>query len=237
MIKKINFKKIIMLTLTTTMILEVSACKTSAQTIDEYDKVVVTEDENKTEDIVNTKVETNTTKSNVSTKKEKSSEEKVSEEEVVEYFENLETKIKKNLTKEKFNEVKDEVQEDIAIFILFLSGDKEIKGYTFSELSTEAKNKITNIFLSLDTKIESKIPGYKEKVSKTSSKAKTWIKSKYLVVKEKYDDFIKENVDQELLNETKESFSEAASDLKETTKDTAAKIKEKVLSWSKSKVQ
>lgn len=53
----------------------------------------------------------------------------------------------------------------------FLFYDGEINGVTFDELTESGKEQVLKIANKVDTAIESKIPGYKETISSTASKA------------------------------------------------------------------
>lgn len=53
----------------------------------------------------------------------------------------------------------------------FLFYDGEINGVTFNELTDSGKQKVLEIASKVDNAIESKIPGYKETISDTASKA------------------------------------------------------------------
>ena len=53
----------------------------------------------------------------------------------------------------------------------FLFYDGTIKGVTFNELTDEGKQKVLEIANKIDVKIEEKVPGYKYKISSTTSNA------------------------------------------------------------------
>lgn len=53
----------------------------------------------------------------------------------------------------------------------FLFYDGTIKGVTFNELTDEGKQKVLEIANKIDVKLEEKVPGYKEKISSTTSNA------------------------------------------------------------------
>jgi len=87
-----------------------------------------------------------------------------SENDVVSYFENIERDVDRSGSfKEKFKEY-------FITTIDFIFYDKEIKGYTFSELSNITKIKIISVALKIDSKIEEYFPNYKENISNTSSR-------------------------------------------------------------------
>lgn len=99
-----------------------------------------------------------------------------SEDDVVSYFENIGNEVDNSSSfKEKFKKY----FVDIVDFIFY---DKEIKGYTFSELGNMAKIKIISIALKMDNKIEEYVPGYKESISSTSSKVYNNVKEKLVTI-------------------------------------------------------
>lgn len=53
----------------------------------------------------------------------------------------------------------------------FLFYDGTIKGVTFNELTDEGKQKVLELANKIDGKLEEKVPGYKEKISSTTSNA------------------------------------------------------------------
>ena len=53
----------------------------------------------------------------------------------------------------------------------FLFYDGTIKGVTFNELTDDGKQKVLEIANKIDVKLEEKVPGYKEKISSTTSNA------------------------------------------------------------------
>jgi len=100
------------------------------------------------------------------------------EEDVVAYFENIETEV----TSGTFDNFKSKCKEYFITTVDFIFYDKEIKGYTFSELTDVAKVKIVGLALKIDSKIEEKIPNYKESISSTSGRIYTNIKEKLVTL-------------------------------------------------------
>lgn len=98
------------------------------------------------------------------------------EEEVVNYFENIGNDV------EKSSSFKEVFKEYFITTIDFIFYDKEIKGYTFDELSGTAKAKVISIALKIDSKIEEYIPNYKENISSTSSKVYVNVKDKLITL-------------------------------------------------------
>lgn len=77
----------------------------------------------------------------------------------VTYFENVENSNDENVIKNGFVKIVD-----------FIFYDEEINGYTFDELTAEAKLKIMKIALSIDNKIDEYFPGYKETIGNGTKK-------------------------------------------------------------------
>lgn len=103
------------------------------------------------------------------------------------------------------------LQEEIKIrfitIIDFLFYNGTIKGYTLNDLSSKAKLQVLKIALSIDSKIESYLPGYKETITSTTGKIYTGIKNKiieaYLSTTTKIC-----NYDKTLCNDAKKDFQD-----------------------------
>lgn len=102
-----------------------------------------------------------------------SSEDMKNENDVVQYFENNYNDINSNKVS-----IKDKAKEYFIDIVDFIFYDKEIKGYTFSELSDNAKIKVIALALKIDSKIEEYIPGYKNSISSNGSKIYTDVKER-----------------------------------------------------------
>ena len=97
-----------------------------------------------------------------------------SEEDVVNYFEKKYDEVNNN----SWNDVKDKAKEYFIDIVDFIFYDKEIKGYTFSELSDNTKIKVIALALKIDSKIEEYIPGYKKSISSNGNKIYTDVKDR-----------------------------------------------------------
>ena len=86
------------------------------------------------------------------------------ENEIITYFQGLEEEVNNCINAESFEKVKEKAKEMFITGIDFIFYCKEIKGVTFEELTTEAQERIMYIVANIDSKIESKIPGYKETI-------------------------------------------------------------------------
>ena len=101
----------------------------------------------------------------------------------LEYFEDVEKSNDESKLKKGFTNVVD-----------FLFYGKEIKGKTLSELTDDAKLKIMKIALSLDQKIDSKFPDYKDKVSEKYKEIKSKVVELYVNTTTKICEIIKNYV-------------------------------------------
>jgi len=105
---------------------------------------------------------------------------KFTDEQVITYFEKLNNDlINYNDGDESFGK---SLKTKFVKCIDFLFYNEEISGKTFSELTNEAKLKVLELTMSIDSKIDSKFPGYKESISETYQNIKSKIVSKYLEI-------------------------------------------------------
>lgn len=81
-----------------------------------------------------------------------------SEEDVINYVSFMENEVNNN-------SISDNIKDKFIEIIDFIFYDKEIKGYKFSDLTTSAKIKIISMAIKIDSKIEEKIPNYKDTIS------------------------------------------------------------------------
>lgn len=128
-------------------------------------------------------------------------EENYSEDDVVNYFNDLDN----NLTTYSDNDetLKNKIKTNFVKCIDFIFYGKEIGGKTFAELSNNAKIKILKIAFSIDSKIDSKIPGYKDTISSAYHNIKSKLVEKYLETTTKICES-----DQELCKNAKAGFQD-----------------------------
>ncbi len=74
----------------------------------------------------------------------------------------------------------EEVKTRFIAIVDFLFYNGKIKGYTFDDLTSKAKLQVLKLAISVDNKIESYLPGYKESIASTSGKIYTGIKNKVI---------------------------------------------------------
>ena len=126
---------------------------------------------------------------------------------VVAYLENVNQEV------EKSSKITPTIKEGFVKVVDFLFYQGTIHGRTFEELSDSAKLKALKLFYAIDSKIETKFPGYKEEIKDTStriySKAKEKTITTYLEITTRV---CKDNAEvcqtaKEDLKEMKKSFS------------------------------
>lgn len=133
-----------------------------------YDKVINNNEqkENQQEELIenNSKVTNNekTKNNSISTNQSTTKEENYTEEDIISYFENLDSELTNYNNDQLLSET---IKEKFVKCIDFIFYDEEIGGKTFKELTNSAKLKILEITMSIDSKIDSKFPGYKETIS------------------------------------------------------------------------
>lgn len=166
------------------------------------------------------------------------------EEDVIAFFENISNKADEDTLADKFEDVKDSVTSGVATFILFMSGDSTIGGYTFESLTDAGKQKIEILFMKMDNKLENKFPGYKEIIGEKFDFVKKFIGEKYNVIKAKVKDYIVSKVGEDLYEETLNNFKSGWSDMKDSFSNTfdiigdkAEDVKNNIVDWAKEKVK
>lgn len=87
---------------------------------------------------------------------------------VIDELNNTLKNIEKSTRDENF---KDKASSTFISIVDFLFYDGTIKGISFDELTEKGKEKVLEISSKIDVKLEEKCPGYKEKISNSTSKA------------------------------------------------------------------
>ena len=154
--------------------------KTEVEEKEESPEEVKEEVKEKTqEEIKNTPSNNTSSKEVVEEKKEEPKDIANSEEEIVTYFENLKEGFNNNSNVDE--SLTSKLKTSFVSIVDFIFYGKEIKGYTFNQLTNNAKLKIVGIALVIDSKIDTYFPGYKET-----------IKDKYTSIKASLVEKIKE---------------------------------------------
>lgn len=172
-------------------------------------------------------------------------EEPVSDDEVVEYINNVTNEVSElNGEKSLSQKTKESLKKTFITLTDFIFYDGTIKGKTFKELSSEAQEKVLELYEKLDSKIESVFPNYKEEIKDTSTKTYSKVKEKAKELKEKIKSIYIERVgedtyqkEMEIIENTKDKVVEKASpiisDVKDKAKETYTKTKDKLDKWYK----
>ena len=134
--------------------------------------VSMEEDENVSEDNVNN-IDNNETED------KNNSVVTYSENDVVSYFDKKLVDISSYSNDSGYKEKAKAIFIDIVDFLFY---DKEIKGYTFKELTNSAKLKILEIAFKIDDKINDMFPEYKAELSEKYYDSKSMIVTKYLEI-------------------------------------------------------
>lgn len=172
-------------------------------------------------------------------------EEPVSDDEVVEYINDVTNEVSElDSEKSLSQKTKESLKKTFITLTDFIFYDGTIKGKTFKELSSEAQEKVLELYEKLDSKIESVFPNYKEEIKDTSTKTYSKVKEKAKELKEKIKSIYIERVgedtyqkEMEIIEKTKDKVVEKASpvisDVKDKAKETYTKTKDKLDKWYK----
>lgn len=98
----------------------------------------------------------------------------------------------------------------------FIFYNGEIKGKTFSSLTTEVKEKVIDIYEKIDAKIEKSYPGYKEKIKETSIKTYNNMKEKLISLKAEITQNYINEIGEEKYNEQVATFNESKETMEES---------------------
>lgn len=170
-------------------------------------------------------------------------ENEVTDEDIVNYVTNVDSQIESISKEDSSNKnIKESLKKNFIILTDFIFYNGTIKGKTFNDLSTEAKEEILKLYEKIDSKIESIYPDYKEDIKDTSTKAYSKTKEMTISLKEtlkqNYIDMVGEDVYQkemdiikEKSSEVKEKASPVISSAKEKTKEVYENTKDKLNTW------
>ena len=91
--------------------------------------------------------------------------------EVISYFNDIENSVDEELKKEADESIKDKLKGTFITVVDFLFYDSEINGIKFDDLTEGAKQNILETVSSIDNKIMTKYPNYKEEISSATKSA------------------------------------------------------------------
>lgn len=154
-----------------------------------------------------------------------------SEDDLVNYFQNEADYVSVYQENESFGK---KAKNAFVTVIDFIFYDREIKGYTFSELSNTAKLKIIKLALTIDSKIDKYFPNYKETIKDKYDNLKGKLASLYLEITSSLCETVGSNTcnqAKEDFNNMKESFGFTWELIKELAKTGSDKIKTFYESW------
>ena len=136
---------------------------------EEVKKEIKEKEDNKEEIKINSKPNDNENK-DISNNKDTIKNDNYNEKDniVIDELNNTLNNIEKSTRDENF---KDKASSTFISIVDFLFYDGTIKGVTFDELTEKGKEKVLEISSKIDVKLEEKCPGYKEKISNSTSKA------------------------------------------------------------------
>lgn len=155
---------------------------------------------------------------------------------VVSYLTNLNSKLD-TYNNENDKNLREKAKDIFVTTVDFLFYDGVIKGYTFDQLSLSAKLKVLKIVASIDNKIDSYFPNYKDIIKEKCSNLKGKIAVLYLETTNKFCEKVGEdscNVAREDFNNMKNSFGYTWSILKEALTTSKDKLSLVLSEWYKS---
>lgn len=159
--------------------------------------------------------------------KEEVKEEKT-EAKLLSFFEN-----ESSMFDTKDTSITDKLKASFTSIIDFIFYEKEIKGYTFKELTNSAKLKVISIALAIDNKIDTYFPDYKDKIKDKYTSVKATLASKYLEVVANFCSKDPETCSQarEDFENMKKAFGLTGAKVSEAAKKAGSKVKELYEGW------
>lgn len=168
------------------------------------------------------------------------------DDDLVDYMESVDLKVDELVMSDNLSKKDENTLKNTFITITdFIFYDGEIKGKKFSDLTSAAKEKIIDIYVKIDSKIESKFPNYKENIKSTSVEVYTNVVDKAKELKEKIKQEYKDHVGEDNYNDTMYIYEEDKQNVKdvyesykpyietgkEKVKSAYENIKEKLSLW------
>ncbi len=150
-----------------------------------------------------------------------------SDEEFVTYINNVEQEVT-TITQKTNPTVEEQKTLENTFIILtdFIFYDGEINGVTFDELTDSTKQKILDIYETIDKKIESAFPNYKENIASTSKDVYGNIKKEVEELRDKIKDKYIEEYGQESYDKVEEAYNESKETLKDSAQTTYETLKD-----------
>jgi hypothetical protein len=152
---------------------------------------------------------------------------------IVSYFESYDNMITSN-TNQDDSTLREKAKNGFTTIVDFIFYGKEVKGYTFNELTTSAKLKIIKLALSIDYKIDEYFPDYKDVIKDNYTNIKGKLAVKYL----EFTSDLCDSVGSDTCNQAKEDFNNMKNSfgftwqlIKELASSGSSKVKEFYESW------
>ena len=201
-----------------------------------YDNLIIEEIDTKYDNNSNNEVDENSNSSEITS------------DDLVNYMEGIELRVDDIVSKDDVSEKDENVLRNTFITITdFIFYDCEIKAKKFSDITDSCKEKILDIYIKIDSKIESRFPNYKEKIKNTSKKVYSNVidgaKKLRDEIKNKYKDYVGEdkyNGTSELYEDSKQDIKDVydvykpyVEEGKEKAKSAYESAKEKLSEWYK----
>lgn len=156
---------------------------------------------------------------------------------VISYFESKSNMLTENSNQED-RSLREMARDSFITVVDFIFYDKEIKGYTFKELTNTAKLQVIQLALTIDHKIDRYFPDYKEVIKDKYRSFKGKLAVKYL----EFTSYLCETVGENTCNQAKEDFNTMKENfgftwqfIKELASSGSNKVKEFYESWRDSK--
>lgn len=160
------------------------------------------------------------------------------EKETIEHFEAIENEVDTYIDNKEDEKLSTKAKEKFTELADFIFYGTEINGITFNELSEATKEKLVSIVNSIDTKIESKVSGYKETISDGATTSYKYLSDKLKQGVTYIDGKIESKIGEEKYSNIKEKANEVVDNVKEKStkviekgKEVAKSAKDKVKNW------
>ena len=146
---------------------------------------------------------------------------------IINYVNDLNNEVDELTSSEVTETTKTKLKESFITLTDFIFYEGTINGITFNELSTSVKEKVIEVYETIDKKIESVWPNYKETIKSTATKIYTDLKIKTIELKDELLNKYKESIGESAYNESVQVFEDDINRLKESTQPTIDYVKEK----------
>lgn len=154
------------------------------------------------------------------------------------YFENVEKDVNSYVNSNNIDKLKTVAKDKFTTLVDFIFYGTTINGVTFNQLTETTKQKLVAIVNSIDTKIESKVPGYKDTIKAKATETYAFLSGKLKQGITIIGDKVEEKIGSDTYNSVKDQASKAVDNIKESAstiaeggKEVATKAKDKISNW------